>query len=593
MRFSLEGGTGEGGLSPIVGAVLVIGILTGLAVTVYSSYSKAASRNEEGETLSSLLESFLQVRDGMEKMENGSILTLPFKLNVGGKAGGTLWVGGSPAWWDYSWTCRRPITVQGYHPADYQIKLVIPRAAEMRADYGDLRFLEEEWGLPLPYWIENRTPDNVTVWVRRLKANDGKDNLIYVYYGNPDATDASNGEATFLLFEDFNGTDLDTSKWTWHNPVNAFNYSVSGGEFRIWTVQKGSYASGYRAGITCANIFPQDIVVEKRYRFVSSYREGTQFSRNDDNMTDVGGRFGSGTGYGSGAVYAAIWYATGASTQNSATFGTLSSGTYYIHQLRVRTGFYIWASYLDSARNTLLTSSEYQVTYLSWNDLKRFVGVSVWHDGSGDATNNDFYVDWVLARRWTSPEPTVSFGSPQKVEWGEWAGRMGFTSRGLDIGDLSLVVEGGGLLRVSGGSAEMLSPPVLLKVSEVREENMVRWVRVDVRRFVLENQGFQLASSSPVSVRFVCTSDWYSVYPGEGRPNREKVVLSLENWVSSSTRQAWREYLEHLASVLPPYYGFSLDPSKLELTVEGFDDTPGVKDILYYERYTRIRVEVV
>ncbi|MEM3171729.1 MAG: DUF2341 domain-containing protein, partial [Candidatus Hadarchaeales archaeon] len=568
------------GLSPIVGAVLVIGIFTGLAITVYSSYSKAASRNEETETLSSLLKSFLQLKEGMEKMENGTTLILPFKLNVGGKTGGTLWVSGPPAWWNYSWTHRMPITIQGYHPADYQIKLVIPRAPEMKTDYGDLRFFEEEWGLPLPYWIENRTPDKVIVWVRRLKANDGRDNLIYVYYGNPDATDASNGEATFLLFEDFNGTALDTSKWTWHNPRNAFGYSVSGGEFRIWTVQKGSYADGYRAGITCANVFPQDIVVEKRYKFLSAYREGTQFSRNDDNMTDLGGRFGSGAIYIS-TVQASIWYATGTSSQNFENFGILSSNTYYIHQLRVRTGFYIKSSYLDSARNTLLTSSEYQVTYLSWDNLKRFVGVSVWHVSSGDATNNDFYVDWILVRRWTSPEPTVSFGSPQKVEWGEWAGRMGFTSQGLDIGDLSLVVEGGGLFRVSGGSAEMLSPPALLRISEVREENMVRWVRVDVRLCLFENRVFQLAANSPVSLRFVCTSDEYSIYPEGGRPNRERVVLSLENWVSPNTRQAWRKYLEYLVSVFPPYYGLSLDPTKLELTVEGFDDTPGVKDILY------------
>ncbi|MEM2672927.1 MAG: hypothetical protein QXF20_04985, partial [Candidatus Hadarchaeales archaeon] len=85
------------GLSPIVGAVLVIGIFTGLAITVYSSYSKAASRNEETETLSSLLKSFLQLKEGMEKMENGTTLILPFKLNVGGKTGGTLWVSGPPA----------------------------------------------------------------------------------------------------------------------------------------------------------------------------------------------------------------------------------------------------------------------------------------------------------------------------------------------------------------------------------------------------------------------------------------------------------------------------------------------------------------
>ena|GEM_PF-4362005 len=589
MRFSPE----QRGLSPIVGAVLVIGIFTGLIVTLYSAYSRAASRSEEGETLNSMLQSFLRVKEGLEKLEDGGSFLVQFKPNVGGRMAGVLSTKISPAWWDYNWTRRMVITVQGSHPADYQLKLVVPRRPEMREDYGDLRFCEEEWGIPLPYWIENWTSDNVTVWVRRVKPNDETDQLIYVYYGNPNAPDASDGEATFLLFEDFEGVGLDTSKWTWHNPVGAFGYSLSNGEFRIYTINKGSYVNGYMAGITCPNTFPENIIVEKRYRFTSAYREGTQFSRNDDNMVDLGGRFGSGAGYDSGAVYAAMWYATGPGSQSTVVLSTLSPNTYYIHQQQVRSGLYIKFSYLDSDRRVLMASGESQVTYLGWDNLKRFVGVSIWHDGSTDPTNNDFYVDWILVRRWAPSEPTVSFGSPQAPNWGDWSGWMEFTSQGLEIGDLSLRLEEGGLIRLTGGRAEMLSPPVLLKVGEVREEGEVRWLRVEVRHFVLENGEFQLASSSPVSLRFTCTSDLYTVYPEDGRPNAEEVVLNLENRVSTQTREAWREYLEYLASLFPPYYSVSVDPNLLRLTVQGFNSTPGVKDILYYERCNKIRVEVV
>jgi len=580
------------GLSPIVGAVLVIGILTGLAVTLYSSYSRASSRGEEGETLDSMLQSFLRVKEGLERVENGGSFLVQFKPNVGGRTAGTLSTKVSPAWWDYNWTRRMAITVQGSHPADYQLKLVVPKKPEMREDYGDLRFFEEEWGIPLPYWIENRTSDNVTVWVRRLKPNDGTDNLIYVYYGNPRAMDASNGEATFLLFEDFSGASLDTTKWTWHNPVGAFGYSISNGEFRIYTITKGSYANGYRAGITCPNTFPENILVEKRYRFTSAYREGTQFSRNDDNMVDLGGRLGSGVLYLSGKENGAMWYATGPGSQSGVVLSTLSPNTYYIHQLQVRSGLYIKFSYLDSGRKVLMASGESQVTYLGWDNLKRFVGVSVWHDGSTDPTNNDFYVDWILVRRWAPSEPTVSFGSPQAPSWGEWSGWVEFTFRNLEIGDLKLRLEEGGLIRLTGEGAEMLSPPVLLKVGEVREGGEVRWLRVEVRHFVLENGEFQLASSSPVSLRFTCTSDLYTVYPENGRPNAEEVVLDLENRVSTQTSEAWREYLEYLTSLFPPYYSVSVDPSLLRLTVQGFNSAPGVKDILYYERCTKIRVEV-
>jgi len=170
-------------------------------------------------------------------------------------------------------------------------------------------------------------------------------------------------------------------------------------------------------------------------------------------------------------------------------------------------------------------------------------------------------------------------------------GRMGFTSRGMEAGDLTLVLEDGALIRLSGGSSDLLSPPSLVGVSEVRENGQPRWVRVDVHHLVVENAEFQLASTSPVSLRFTCTSDSYTVVPENGRPNRENVTLSLQGLVSPEDSGAWGEYLTYLVSVLPPYYGVSADPATLTLTVLGFQG-PGVKDILYYERWTRIRVEV-
>ena len=104
----------------------------------------------------------------------------------------------NPGWWNASWTRRRPITITGTHPENYQIRIVIPYDNDMRADYGDLRFLENEASGVLSYWVENYTTDNVTVWVRRLENYDG---TIYVYYGNPSAESESNGPATFELYD--------------------------------------------------------------------------------------------------------------------------------------------------------------------------------------------------------------------------------------------------------------------------------------------------------------------------------------------------------------------------------------------------------
>jgi len=179
---------------------------------------------------------------------------------------------------------------------------------------------------------------------------------------------------------------------------------------------------------------------------------------------------------------------------------------------------------------------------------------------------------------------------PENRAKSENLGRMGFTFRGMEMEGLTLVLEDGALIRLSGGSSDLLSPSSLVGMSEVRENGQPRWLRVDVHHLVVENYEFQLASTSPVSLRFTCTSDNYREKPENGRPNRENVVLRLE--VSAEDREAWRKYLTYLVSVLPPYYRVSADPATLTLTVLGFED-PGVKDILYYERWTRVRVEVV
>jgi len=58
---------------------------------------------------------------------------------------------------------------------------------------------------------------------------------LYLYYGNGTAPSLSDGDATFLFFDDFPGTALDTSKWT---VVSSNGISVADGLYRV------SYASG-------------------------------------------------------------------------------------------------------------------------------------------------------------------------------------------------------------------------------------------------------------------------------------------------------------------------------------------------------------
>jgi hypothetical protein len=80
--------------------------------------------------------------------------------------------------------------------------------AKARLDYGDIRFTDSDGTTQLNYWQE--ADGKFWVKVPSIPANSTK--TIYVYYGNPNATSLSNGDATFDFFDDFESGSL--NKWT-------------------------------------------------------------------------------------------------------------------------------------------------------------------------------------------------------------------------------------------------------------------------------------------------------------------------------------------------------------------------------------------
>jgi len=62
---------------------------------------------------------------------------------------------------------------------------------------------------------------------------DNLDNIVnlYCYFGNAEATNVSDGDSVFELFDDFDGTSLDTNKWSVY--VNYSSYQVNNGTITI------------------------------------------------------------------------------------------------------------------------------------------------------------------------------------------------------------------------------------------------------------------------------------------------------------------------------------------------------------------------
>jgi len=127
-------------------------------------------------------------------------------------------------WYDSSWDYRKKINITGQSGAGthYQVKFSIGNDSSTVGEdfdleghcnesFWDIRFTDDEV-TSLPYWIESVTDSGTgklaEVWVN-VSDNLNSSVDIYVYYGNPSASSASNIDTTFLFSDDFE--DGDTS----------------------------------------------------------------------------------------------------------------------------------------------------------------------------------------------------------------------------------------------------------------------------------------------------------------------------------------------------------------------------------------------
>lgn len=131
-----------------------------------------------------------------------------------------------------------PITITNSNAAvtDAQVKLTVNTATlvangKMLASGNDIRFTDTLCNT-LPYWIESgMNTVSTVIWVK-VKTLPNLGNVrIFMQYGNTSATAKSNGDSTFLLFDDFTGTTLNTSKWNY--PSQSGSFSINGGSIAL------------------------------------------------------------------------------------------------------------------------------------------------------------------------------------------------------------------------------------------------------------------------------------------------------------------------------------------------------------------------
>ena len=151
-------------------------------------------------------------------------------------------------WYNSAWHYRRAIPITGAVGAgtDYQVHINVTWSANMQLDYDDIRFVANDDVTLLDHWLVSYNAVFALFWVE-VSDDLETDQIIYMYYGNADASSTSNGLETFLFFDDFNDDSLNTSKW--HTYTGAGTPAEASGILTLTTASGwSSYGSYERFG---------------------------------------------------------------------------------------------------------------------------------------------------------------------------------------------------------------------------------------------------------------------------------------------------------------------------------------------------------
>jgi gliding motility-associated-like protein len=138
-----------------------------------------------------------------------------------------------------NWAYRVPITITNSSASvltDFQVVSSLNTSTlllngKIRSDGGDIRVLTNS-GSSLSHWIETGTFNTAAtrIWVKVPSIPANGSATVYLFYGNPSASSASNGNTVFELFDDFAGASVDLSKWV---ACGAGTTAVSGGQISL------------------------------------------------------------------------------------------------------------------------------------------------------------------------------------------------------------------------------------------------------------------------------------------------------------------------------------------------------------------------
>jgi len=300
-------------------------------------------------------------------------------------------------WWDTSWSCRAPITINnaGSSLAGYQVKVNVTYDADMKPDFSDIRFVDSDGSTLLSHWRESYIAStSATFWVKVPSIPSGT-KTIYMYYGNASIGSASDGTATFDFFDDFSG---DLSKWT-IDPENTDNkVYIYNGALRHDPDSSQTKNSYYDTRIITKDYKILNGIIEYEVYLAGTARIIHQLGWRVPSLNFENGycwrvqtSYGDGghlrfTGRASWVTFGTVFPDVSANTWH--TVKEVVNGSNY-------TGYVDGGSAYSGTDSTKLTT-DYLVSHVH--------GVSL-------TSSSYVLVDNIRVRQYASPEPTVNVGS--------------------------------------------------------------------------------------------------------------------------------------------------------------------------------------
>jgi hypothetical protein len=280
--------------------------------------------------------------------------------------------------------------------------------AKANSDGSDLRF-EDEKGKELNYWIEEwNYPNNAKIWVKVPSIPANGETKIKMYYGNPSASAVSDGDKVFEFFDDFD--DGDISDWI---QTATYNMIVSDG---VITSPADPASHNPEAVIRHnINLDIGDYVVENRYKTTVAedwhgYQQiciGYASSGGTAWYRDMKGYVG----------YLALYYPNDLWTGREFKIA-LNSGLELDHRNPIAAGPIDIRGTTDWITTYLVFTADCSYRYYS-NDGEGYDSGWVTDTMYSQPFNlilqmvrsQQGKVDWIKIRKYTSPEPTLTFSA--------------------------------------------------------------------------------------------------------------------------------------------------------------------------------------